>query len=131
MSTRISSPLLLLMLAACGEPATDRQPAVTARIETPVQATQRPGVPCALAGAVSFAASCMVDRADAAGLVVLTMRHPDGGFRRLLVTQDGRGVTAADGADPATVAVIAGNLIEVSIADDRYRLPATIRGDVR
>jgi hypothetical protein len=62
---------------------------------------------------------------------ILTMRHPSGGFRRLLVTRDGRGVVAADGADPAAVAVIADNRIEVTVAGDRYRLPATVKAGAR
>jgi hypothetical protein len=57
----------------------------------------------------------------------LTVRAPNGGFRRLLVTKDGRGVIAADGAVPARVCPVSANRIEVAIAGDRYRLPATVR----
>lgn len=55
------------------------------------------------------------------------MRHADGGFRRLLVTHDGRGVVAADGAEAAVVATVADNMIEVTLGNDRIRLPATVR----
>ena len=59
--------------------------------------------------------------------LMLTVRHADDGrFHRLLVTRDGRGVVAADGAERAVVA-IAGDGIEVVIGGDRYRLPATVR----
>jgi hypothetical protein len=44
-----------------------------------------------------------------------------------VVTRDGPGVAAADGAEAASVAVLAKNLIEVSIGSDRYRLPAQVR----
>ena len=46
----------------------------------------------------------------------------------MLVTHDGRGVIAADGAEPAKVTVVGTDGIEVSIGGDRYRLPATIGG---
>ena len=58
---------------------------------------------------------------------VLTIRHPDGGFRRLRITADGRGVIAADGAEPARVSVIGPADIEVAVGGDRYRLPATVK----
>jgi hypothetical protein len=57
---------------------------------------------------------------------VLTLHNPDGGFHRLLVTKDGRGVVAADGAEPAIVRVVGEREIEVAIGGDRYRLPATV-----
>ncbi len=59
---------------------------------------------------------------------MLTVRHPDGGFHRLRVTRDGRGVIAADGAQAATVTIIDKGAIEVAIDDARYRLPATVKG---
>ena len=60
--------------------------------------------------------------------LVLVLHHPDGGFRRLLVTTDGRGVVAADGSEQASVAVVGPGMIEVAIGEDRYRLPATVKG---
>ena len=51
-----------------------------------------------------------------------------GGFRRLQVATDGRGVIAADGADVASVKVVSPGSIEVAVGDDRYRLPATVKG---
>jgi hypothetical protein len=81
-------------------------------------------VECALAGSKAFAHDCFVERGEGGAL---TLRHPDGGFRRLLVTDDGRGVVAADGAAPAQVQVIGEKGIEVAIEGDRYRLPATIK----
>lgn len=59
---------------------------------------------------------------------MLTVRHPDGAFHRLLVTKDGRGVIAADGAETAVVTIIANGEIEVALGGDRYRLPATVKG---
>lgn len=83
-------------------------------------------VECRIAAARDFARDCVVERTTGPEGLSLTIRHPDGGFRRLLVTTDGRGVVAADGAEPATVA-IEGKGILVTIGDDAYRLPATVK----
>lgn len=84
-------------------------------------------VECAPAGAQEFRRTCSVERVERAEGTVLTVRHPDGGFRRLLVTSDGRGVVAADGADKAVVSIIDDDRIEVALAGDRYRLPAIVK----
>ena len=80
---------------------------------------------CAHGGA-PLSRVCTVDRMAGAGGLVLTVRHPDGAFRRLLVTKDGRGVIAADGAERAVVTIVAPDTIDVVIGGDRYRLPATV-----
>ncbi len=89
---------------------------------------EKPGlaIECALGGAQTYSRDCTVEQSAAGQAVVLTLRHPDGGFRRLQVTQDGRGVAVADGALPALVSVEGDRQIGVSIGADRYRLPATI-----
>ncbi|RYY42789.1 MAG: hypothetical protein EOP59_09275 [Sphingomonadales bacterium] len=74
-----------------------------------------------------FAYSCAIDMVQSQDGLFLTLRHPDGGFRRLLVTKDGRGVIAADGAEQTVVTTLAPDLIEVAIGGARYRLPATVR----
>ncbi len=56
---------------------------------------------------------------------MLTVRHPDGGFRRFAVTSDGSGLVSADGAEPAAVSLRDGG-IEVVVGTDRYRFPATV-----
>jgi hypothetical protein len=103
--------VLLLLLSACGDPPT---PKAETRIE------------CAVDGAAAFARVCTVERTPGPD-VLFTIRSPSGSFRRLAATSDGRGVMAADGAEPATVRIVGPDLIEVSIGDDRYRLPATVR----
>ena len=125
MSLRISS-LVLLALAGCSEAAPDA--AVIANVEREAAATAEDDgrVLCALKGARDFQRVCTVDRAESEAGLVLTVRHPDGAFRRLLVTKDGRGVIAADGAEAASVSVVGDRSIEVALAGDRYRLPATV-----
>jgi hypothetical protein len=80
---------------------------------------------CAVDGQ-PLAPRCTVERTHEERGLVLTLRNPDGGFHRLLVTRDGRGVVAADGSDYALVSVVGRDGIEVTIGRDRYRLPATI-----
>jgi len=112
-------PLLLLALAGCHKRAHD----------TIAEAAEHGAVvPCALAGAKTFKPECAVERTTEGDGLMLIMHHPDGGFRRLLVTTDGRGVVTADGSDQATIAVIDPGTIEVTVGDDRYHLPATVKG---
>lgn len=121
-------PLILLplcLLAACGG-AEEAPEGNSAGGAGPVaEGAER--IECAVGGADALAPVCTIERRASAEGLTLTLRAPDGGFRRLLVTKDGRGVVAADGADPARVTPIAANRIDVEIAGDRYRLPATVR----
>jgi hypothetical protein len=92
----------------------------------PPSAKAEEHVDCALGGAAAFERVCTVER-PAGREAILTLRGPSGSFRRLQVTRDGRGVKAADGAEPATVTIVGKGLIEVAIGTDRYRLPARFR----
>jgi hypothetical protein len=121
---RLSIFTALLLLSACGEPDPDAEQQAAKAEQTAVARASDDGIDCALAGAEGFERACLVERGEGGSL---TIRHPDGGFRRLLITDDRRGVVAADGAAEARVEIIAGKVIEVSIEDDRYRLPATIK----
>jgi hypothetical protein len=103
---------LLCLVAACDGP-----PAVP-------EAHER--IDCAVDGAAAFERVCTVERIAGAE-IILVLRSPSGSFRRLAMTRDGRGVAAADGAEPAAVTVVRNDLIEVSIGSDRYRLPALVR----
>lgn len=115
------------MLAACGQPVADR--AAIAKAEAGAsEAADAPGqIECAPAAAAQFTRSCALDREMTSAGLMLTARNPEGGFHRLLVTKDGRGVIAADGAERADVKIIGADQIEVAIGGDRYRLPATVR----
>lgn len=112
-----------ILLAACGpapggeaeEDGIARTAATDARIE------------CAVSGSGRFERVCTVEQSAGDDSTILTLRAPDGGFRRLLVTVDGRGVIAADGAEPARVTPLDEDRIEVAVGNDRYRLPATVR----
>jgi len=117
-----------MLLAACSDPA-----ALVANRQSQVDAAGPPGaaapaerIACAR-GAAPLRSACTVERRVAGGTLILTVRHDgDGGFRRLEVAGDGHGVIAADGAEPARVATVGPDAIDVAIGTDRYRLPATI-----
>lgn len=126
MSTRISS-LACLALAACGAGKADQATLAKAEAQQRAQAEDDGRILCAQ-GDANLARACTIDRERRTDGLVLTLRRADGGFRRLLVTNDGRGVVAADGAEAARVRVVDANRIDVAIGDDRYRLPATVRG---
>jgi hypothetical protein len=117
---RISSLLLLAALAACGE---EQQEAARAQEQREVAAA--PHFPCAKDDA-PLRPDCTAERMQTKDGWVITIRHPDGHFRRLRVTDDGRGVVAADGAEPARTTPAGADSVDIAIAGDRYRLPATV-----
>ena len=125
MSMRISSTALALALAACGSGNGNSTVAMQQRVGADTDADRAERIPCAR-GSAALATDCTVERAQGAGGLILTLRHPDGAFHRLLVTKDGRGVVAADGAEAAEVTIVGTGGIDVALGGDRYRLPATV-----
>lgn len=110
-----------LLLAACGGQGPDE--------DARGRAADAGRIECAAANENTLRRDCTVERSkDETGTLILTVSHPDGAFRRLRVVDDGRGVIAADGAEEARVSLLGGGGIEVGIAGERYRLPATIKG---
>lgn len=79
-------------------------------------------IACAVEGAATLRPVCTVERAEGEEGTILTIRHPGGGFRRLLVAANG--IVAADGAIPATVSVLPDGESEVALDGDLYRIPA-------
>ena len=79
-------------------------------------------VACAI-GDAAMTDACTIDRSPVEGGTLLTIRHPDGAFRRIRVSADGAVLTAADGAIPLAVLGRDNQGIEVAIGDARYRLP--------
>lgn len=113
------APLLLLL--GCGDASA---PSEQARRDAPAATPPDDGrIECAIGGA-PFERRCTVERRESERGAILTLRHPDGGFRRLLLPGDGSAVVAADRAEPAPVSEIGDGRSEVAIGRDRYRLPA-------
>lgn len=127
-SDRGLAALTMLLVAGCspsGQPVANRSLA-DAEAGQRAAAEDDGMVECAQGGA-ALTRTCSVEQASTPRGLVLTLRRADGGFHRLLATRDGRGLVAADGAVPARVVIVGPDLIEVTIADERYRLPATVR----
>ena len=128
MSMRTSSAIApLILLAACQVDIPDKAAAAKAEADRRAIAEAEGKIECVPPGATGFSYACAIDRTDTQDGLFLTLRLPDGGFHRLLVTRDGRGVVAADGAEQAKVTPLAPDMIEVALAGARYRLPATVR----
>jgi hypothetical protein len=123
---RISSAAVfaLLSLAACQVRDESEQPAAEASARP---AEDPNAIACALDGAQRFERVCEVEKTDVDGTLFLTVRHPDGGFRRFEVLKDGHGIAAADGADDAKVA-IEGEFLAATVENDRYLFPMTLKG---
>ena len=87
-------------------------------------------IECALDGAKDFQRVCTTERISNEGGQVLTIRHPNGGFRSFRVLTDGRGLEPAHGFDADfSIDVLDNGTIELRSADNRYRLPAKIKAD--
>lgn len=86
-----------------------------------------PRLACMVDGGNAFESVCTIQQSAGEQGLILTISSPSGGFRRLLVTRDGRGVVTADGAEQASVTPLNGGLIEVAVGGDRYRLPAMVK----
>lgn len=81
---------------------------------------------CALGADGAWSKDCTLERSGS----LLTIRHPDGGFRRFNILPDGRGLEAADGSERAAIQIIDKGGIEVRVGGDRYRLPARVKEGV-
>lgn len=114
--------IALVALAGCGQEASKPGNLVGATEETAATPADDGKADCRIGGAEEWARDCTVEREGE----ILTIRHADGGFRRFRVLADGRGLEAADGAEPAVVKIVGNQRIEVAAGADRYRLPARI-----
>ena len=85
-------------------------------------------IACAVGGAADLAPVCAVERVLADGILLLVVRHPDGGFRRFEVLRDGRGLALADGAEQALIQYGA-SFVDLAVGSDRYRFPVTVKPD--
>ena len=99
-----------LLLTACSQENAAPSPDPASLIE------------CALAGAAAFKRECAGERRETAHGGVLTVLHPNGGFRPFALADDGQSLTAADGAQTASV-MKHEEAFEVTVGLDRYRIP--------
>ncbi len=120
-------PLVLAIgLAACGgDAAGDLK---NAENDADEAAALEGKVECALAGSAAFERTCTTEQIAGKESTILVIRHPDGGFRRFDILTDGRGLAPADGFDETKISLLSDGMIEVSSGDDKYRLPAQVKG---
>ena len=102
--------LLALALAACSP---EREPAGAMAGEP---------VACAHGAGGDWVTTCRIERTVEQDRDLVIVRRTDGAFRRFVVIDGGRSVVAADGAARVSQRRL-GSLLEVSLGDDRYRLP--------
>lgn len=112
MFMRIFSAAVMLIVAGCRA-----EPVVENKVS---QAKADDKIECAVGGAQQLAPSCAIERG---GGTILTLRHSDGGFRRLTLETDGT-IDTADGADVLTLKTLDDGRAEIVVGEDRYRLPA-------
>ena len=113
MFLRISSAVLLAVLAACSAKPVAGGP------DDP----KAERIACALADAKTFTSACLVERSSQGGKNLVTIHHPDGGFRRFEVLADGHSLATLDGADPVEVTPNDKDT-EITVGDDHYLFPA-------
>ncbi len=124
----ILRPAALLILFGLG--ACDAAAPVNQSVQAdPKQVVDDSRAECAIGPGAQWTRDCLIERGD--DQEILTLRHPGGGFRRLRIVTDGRGVVPADGSEDADVTIAGDRSIEVSIGEDRYRLPATVAAPAR
>ena len=111
---RIFSALALLFLASCSA-----EPAAENKVK---QAKAEDRIECAIDSASDFTRDCAIERGDG---TMLTLRHGNGGFRRLTLEADGT-IDTSDGADTITLQTLGDGRTEIMVGSDRYRLPATL-----
>ena len=107
-----SACFLVLSLAAC-----------KAKPSEPIEPTEKAEhIGCALDHAQQFANDCTLERLPGE----LIVHRPDGGFRRLAMLPDGRGLAASDGNETAVLSLDKA-VLEVVLGDDRYRIPVAVQ----
>ena len=109
MFLRIFSLVLALGVSACGDAPEDK--VATAALDDRIE--------CATGGATDFSKACAIERGEGAAI---TLRHADGGFRRIDLAEDGA-ITAADGSDIPAGRPLRNGRFELVLGNDRYRLP--------
>ena len=118
--------MLAMTVAGCG--GNDAEDLKNAENSADEQAALDGKIECALAGSDAFRRTCTTEQIAGTEGTILVIRHADGGFRRFDILTDGRGLAPADGFDETKIRLLNDDLIEVSSGDDKYRLPAQIKG---
>lgn len=125
---RLGGIALIFLALAASDRASDNGDLSEAEARGSREAAENGRIECALEGTKLFDRTCTVEEMSGEEGAILVVGRSNVGYRRLQVTTDGRGVVSADGAEPAKVTIVGDNVIEVTIGNDRYRLPANTSG---
>lgn len=79
-------------------------------------------VECAVGGAKAFVTDCAFERGEG---TVVTLRHRNGSFRKLIMENDGT-IEPADGSENISVRTLNDGRTEIGIGEDSYRLPVAL-----
>ena len=115
---RVALAFVVLLAACGGEPPGE----MTNGAAAPAPGEADPRIECRIGAAAAFERLCSVEVAEEGDRRVLTVRKPDGGFRRLVMRGGGQ-VAAADGAEQPRSTRMSDGRTEVSIGGDVFRLP--------
>jgi len=115
---RCGALVLVAALAACS-----RGEQASGSAAKQATAPEDGSVRCALGGARDFTPDCIREVTKGPDGEIWIVRHPDGGFRRFVLIDNGTRIATADGADEVQAERIGADL-EVRVAGERYRFPA-------
>jgi hypothetical protein len=118
---------LALVLASCSDAKPDNSRLAEVEEKAAKAAEEDGRILCALDGDEKFSRTCTMDRVAGQNGEEIVLSRGDGGFRRLRLLSGGRGVEAADGAEPAKQSIVEVGMLDVAIGADRYRLPAATK----
>ncbi|APG62633.1 hypothetical protein LPB140_07350 [Sphingorhabdus lutea] len=80
---------------------------------------------CALNGTDKFEKICVRENIVEKGQTIVTLKHPDGGFKRFIIVK-GRGLIAAEGFDNSEIEILDGSQILLRSGNDQYKLDAIV-----
>ena len=123
MFLQIFSAGLCLLAAGCSIGADNGSGTQAADGGTPNNRDESRQIDCAVDGTDRFVRTCTIDKIGG-GLFML--RHPDGGFQRITLADDGT-IDAADGSARPSGRPMADGRFELELDGKRYRLPADLR----
>ena len=123
MSLRIFNAALCLLVAGCGSSAEDRSGVPEANGGTAQNRDDSRQIDCAVARTNRFVRTCTIDKIGGA---LFILRHPDGGFQRITLANDGT-IDVADGSARPSGRSLADGRFELEVDGKRYRLPADLQ----
>lgn len=83
-------------------------------------------VDCALGPGAAFTRDCTLEAATAPEEAVFVIHHPDGVFRRFILSRATGEFVMADGAEALDAFTDQDGTVELTVSKDRYRIPPEV-----